>query len=77
MICDNPFLPFGCLAVLSGLVAALAAWKRWTPLLLFAAVASAVIEFAWARRCVGPNGLTEARIMFLLTQALFLGFTSL
>ena len=72
MTCDNPFLPFGCLALLSGLIAAVAAWKRWTPLLLFAAVASAMLEFAWATHC-GPTGLTEARIMFLLMQALFLG----
>src|SRR5438477_3124157 len=34
MTCDNPFLPFGCLAVLSSLIAAVAAWQRWTPLLL-------------------------------------------
>ena len=75
MTCDNPFLPFGCLAVLSGLVAAVAAWKRWTPLVLFAAVASAIIEFAWATHCVGPSGLTEERIMFILMQALFLLIT--
>ena len=74
MTCDNPFLPFGCLAVLSSLIAAVAAWQRWTPLLLIAAVASAIMEFAWATHCVGPAGLTEARMMFILIQALFLGF---
>lgn len=74
MTCDNPILPFACLAALSCLVALVAAWKRWTHLVLIAAVASAISEFAWATHCVGPNGITEARIMFLLTQALFLGF---
>jgi hypothetical protein len=74
MTCDNPILPFSCLAVLSGLIAAIAAWKRWSHLLLFAAAASAIIEYAWATHCVGPNGITEARIMFVLTQTLFLGF---
>lgn len=53
---------------------AVAALKRCNYLVLIAATASAISEFAWATRCTGPNGLTEARIMFLLTQTLFLGF---
>lgn len=73
MSCDNPVLPFGCLAGLAGVVIAVAVWKRWTYGVLIAAIAAALSEFAWATQCVGPNVLTEARVMFLLTQALFLG----
>lgn len=74
MTCDNPVLPFGLLAASSGVVMAVAVWKRCTYLVLVSAIIAGISEFAWATHCVGPNGLTEARIMFLVTQALFLGF---
>lgn len=74
MTCDNPILPFGLLTALGGLLMVVAVWKRFTCAVLIAAIASAIAEFAWATHCVGPNGLTEARIMFLLIQALFLGW---
>ena len=74
MTCDNPLVPFGSLAALSGLLMAVAVWKRYTYVVLIAAIVSGISEFAWATHCVGPTGLTEARVMFLLTQALFLGF---
>ena len=68
----SPIVLFGYSGVLSCAVAAIGALKRWNYLLIAAAVGSVLLEFAWAADAFGESGAEEARIVFLVNQALFL-----
>lgn len=68
----NPIVLFGYTGVLSCAVAAVGALKRWNYLFTLAAIGSVLTEFAWTSDIFGESGAEEARIVFLVTQALFL-----
>lgn len=70
---DNPAILFDYIGVLNCGIAAASALKRWNHLILLAAIGSVVMEFTWAADFFGKSGSEEARVVFLVMQALFLG----
>lgn len=70
---DNPLGLFGYLAVLDLGLMAVALRKRWLHLVLLAAVATVVMEFAWVEKFFAAEKWLTAMTIFLCFAALFYG----
>lgn len=70
---DNPTELFGYIAVLNIGIAAVALRKRWSYLILLAAVGTVLIEYGWAFKFFESPKANIAFAVFLGFEALFLG----
>jgi uncharacterized membrane protein len=64
---------FSYIGILNCGIAAVSVRKRWHYLIFVAAIGSITTEFMWAADFFGHSGAEEARVVFLVIQALFLG----
>ena len=65
---------FGYIGVLNCGIAAVSAIKRWPYFILAAAICSVLFEFAWVADLFGHSYPVQERVIFVIVQALFLGF---